>query len=46
VVIGQPPPLMATALLNQASDLDQEYRVIIAEAYLLRAGQNALLAPG
>ena len=34
------------ALLAQASDPIQEYNVIIAEAYLLRAGQNVLLAPG
>ena len=46
VVVGQPPQLMAQALLNQASDLNQEYKVIVAEAYLLRAGQNVLLAPG
>lgn len=46
VVTGQPPPLMIAALLNQASDLNQEYNVIVAEAYLLRAGQNITLAPG
>ena len=46
VVVGQPAELMAQSLMNQASDLDQEYKVIIALAYLLRAGQNVLLAPG
>lgn len=46
VIVGQPPQLMIDELVNQASDLDQEYKVIIAEAYLLRAGQNVLLAPG
>jgi len=46
VDVGIPAQLMAPELLNQASDLMQEYNVIIAEAYLLRAGQNILIAPG
>jgi hypothetical protein len=46
VVIGLPAPQLAAALLNQASDLMQEWQVIVAEAYLVRVGANAANAPG
>jgi hypothetical protein len=46
VVVGKPAPVLATALLNQASDVMQEWQVIIAEAYLIRVGQNCLNAHG
>src|SRR5260370_4164828 len=46
VVPGIPAPQLATALLNQASDLMQEWLVIIAEAYLVRVGVNAVNPPG
>lgn len=46
VVPAIPAPQLATALLNQASDLMQEWQVIIAEAYLVRVGANAFNAPG
>lgn len=46
VVPGLPAPQLAAALLNQASDVMQEWLVIIAEAYLVRVGANAANAPG
>lgn len=46
VVPGLPAPQLAAALLNQASDLMQEWQVIVAEAYLVRVGANAFNAPG
>jgi hypothetical protein len=46
VVAGLPAPQLATTLLNQASDVMQEWQVIIAEAYLVRVGANAFNAPG
>lgn len=46
VVTGLPPPQLAAALLNQTSDVMQEWQVIIAEAYLTRVGVNAFNAPG
>jgi hypothetical protein len=46
VVPGLPAPQLAATLLNQASDVMQEWQVIIAEAYLVRVGANAFNAPG
>lgn len=46
VVPGIPAPQLAIALLNQTSDLMQQWLVIIAEAYLVRVGVNAFNAPG
>ena len=46
VVPGLPAPQLAAALLNQMSDVMQEWQVIVAEAYLVRVGVNAFNAPG
>jgi hypothetical protein len=46
VVPGLPAPQLAAILLNQASDVMQEWQVIVAEAYLVRVGANAFNAPG
>jgi hypothetical protein len=46
VVPGVPAPQLAAALLNQTSDVMQEWQVIIAEAYLVRVAANAFNAPG
>lgn len=46
VVAGMPAPQLAAALLNQTSDLMQQWQLIVAEAYLTRVGANAYNAPG
>lgn len=46
VVTGGAPPQMAIALLNQAADVAQQARLLVAQAYVSRVGVNVLNAPG
>lgn len=46
VVAGVAAPQLATALLNQAADVAQQARLLVAQAYVSRVGVNVLNAPG
>jgi hypothetical protein len=46
VIVGLAPPQMSVALLNQALDLEQQARLVVAEAYVARAGVNVNNSPG
>jgi hypothetical protein len=46
VVAGLPAPQLAAALLNQALDVAQQGRLVIAMAFTARVGVNVLNAPG
>lgn len=46
VVAGAPAPVSAAALLNQALDVEQQARLIVAQAYVARAGVNINNSPG
>jgi NAD-dependent oxidoreductase involved in siderophore biosynthesis len=46
VVTGGAGPQLAAALLNQAADVAQQARLLVAQAYVSRVGVNVLNAPG
>ena len=46
VVAGSPAVASAAALLAQQQDVEQEAIILVAEAFLVRAGVNVLNAPG
>lgn len=46
VVLGLPPPMMVNLLLNQATDVEQEARLVVGRAYVSRIGVNVSNSPG
>lgn len=46
VAAGVAAPISAAALLNQALDVEQQARLVVAQAYVARAGVNINNTPG
>jgi hypothetical protein len=46
VTSGLPAPQLSAALLVQATDIEQQGRLVLARAFLSRAGVNLQNAPG